>query len=204
MNDIFNVVFLLLINQHFCYLLYICIENLLDTKTQSSTFSLGQTKWRKTPFCFFAEWCIAGGCFPRIADHLVFFSALFLTRWVDLGTAGLFVPLCGKVFYCHLETIAIPWGKLSVEEGFRLPSIFYDFKFLSSFKGGGSDDLGWACECLLMTERRCTRLSAQSEKSLLSTTLILHSRFEWEKQLTLATYSSKHDDFIGFLTVKLL
>ncbi len=141
------------------------------------------------------------GCFPRIADHFIFFSALFLTRWVDLGTAGLFVP-CVEKFYCHPETIAIPWGKLSVEEGFRLPSIFYDFKFLSSFKGGGSDDLGWALEWLLMTERRprprCTRLSAESEKSLLSTTLILLSGFERENSWPLPLILQSGMTLLGF------
>lgn len=181
----------------------ICIEHLLDTKIQSSTFSLGQIKWRKTPFCFLQSDVLWEGVSPDSWSPCFLFCPVF-DKMSGLGHSRAVCSPVWKSFYCHLETIAIPWGKLSVEEGFRLPSIFYDFKFLSSFKGGGSDDLGWACECLLMTERRCTRLSAQSEKSLLSTTLILHSRFEWEKQLTLATYSSKHDDFIGFLTVKLL
>jgi len=185
------------------YLLYICIcmENLLDTKIQSSTFSSDQTKWRKTPVLLFAEWCIVGGCVRQIADHLVFICAQFLTRRVDLGTAWLFVPLRGKVFTAISKQLPFPEANWVWRRAFVSPLSFMTLNSFSSFKG---DDLGWACECLLMTERRCTRLSAQSEKSLLSTTLILHSRFEWEKQLTLATYSSKHDDFIGFLTVKLL
>lgn len=141
------------------------------------------------------------GCFPRIADHLIFFSALF---WQDEWTwaqRGCLFPVW-KSFYCHPETIAIPWGKLSVEEGFRLPSIFYDFKFLSSFKGGGSDDLGWALEWLLMTERRprrrCTRLSTESEKSLLSTTLILHGGFERENSWPLPLILQSGMTLLGF------
>lgn len=126
---------------------------------------------------------------------------IFCPVFDKMSGLGLSRAVCSPVwksFYCHLETIAIPWGKLSVEEDFRLPSIFYDFKFLSSFKGVGSDDLGWACECLLMTERRCTRLSAQSEKSLLSTTLILHSRFEWEKQLTITILILYYTNYYNF------
>lgn len=162
----------------------------------------------ENPVLLFAEWCIVGGCFPRIADHLVFFSALFLTRWVDLGTAGLFVPLCGKVFTAISKQLPFPEANWVWRRAFVSLLSFMTLNSSRLSKSGGSEDLGWACECLLMTERRlrrwCTRLSAESEKSLLSTTLILHSRFECEKQLTLATYSSKRDDFIGFLTVKLL
>lgn len=91
-------------------------------------------------------------------------------------------------------------------EGLSSPSL--SFMTLNSSRLSKAADpmvLGGPVEWLLMTERRprrrCTRLSAESEKTSLSTTLSLHSRFErgeknnWPLPLFL--------DFIGFLTVKL-
>lgn len=125
-------------------------------------FLLGSDQVMENPVLLFAEWCIVGGCFPLIADHLVFFSALFLTRWVDLGTAGLFVPLCGKVFTAISKQLPFPEANWVWRRAFVSPLSFMTLNSSRLSKSGGSEDHGWAYECLLMTERRlrrrCTRL----------------------------------------------
>lgn len=160
----------------------------------------------ENPVLPFTKWCIVRGCFPQIADHIALFSVLFSTRRAEQGTGGSIVPPRGKVFVAVLKQLDIPRGKLSVEEGFPLPLVFYDFKFLSAFKGGGCDDLGWACECALndRTDGGAAPSYQSKVRTFLSTALNLHCGCERGKRLTLAAYSSKLGEFIGFLTVKLL
>lgn len=101
-------------------------------------FLLGSNQVMENPVLLFAEWCIVGGCFPQIADHLVFFSALFLTRWVDLGTAGLFVPLCGKVFTAISKQLPFPEANWVWRRAFVSPLSFMTLNSSRLSKSGGS------------------------------------------------------------------
>lgn len=142
------------------------------------------------------------GCFPLIADHLAFllcpvffFFFFWQDEWTEAQSAALFVPPCAKVFTAIPKQLPFPEANRVWRRAFVSLSIFYDFKFLSSFKGGGSDGLGWAC-WMTLNDR------AQAEAAMhpligrkwedFAFHHIKSSQRIWaggKKQLTLATFS---------------
>lgn len=149
------------------------------------------------------------GCFPLIADHLAFLLCpvfFFLTRWVDWSTVCSSVcSPCGKVFTAIPKQLPFPEANWVWKRAFVSPSIFYDFKFLSSFKGGRSNGLGWACWMTLndraqakavmhpLIGRKWEDFAFHHIKS--SQWIWAGGKNNWPLPLFL--------DFIGFLTVKL-